>query len=174
MIQILNIVNDVKMTRCQILISKHSSLVLNGSHFDYKSLQSLLVHFGVSLPESTMFLPSAYLHNWLNVDLNFHQMLYYFWEHDHYAYALIIGKKACSVVVKVLNKNQIINEIHCVKSVRIRSYSVPYFPAFGRNMERYGVSLRTQSECGKMRTRIIPKTDTFHAAILFCNSSKLI
>ena len=31
----------------------------------------------------------------------------------------------------------------------------PYFPAFGLglNTERYEVSLRIQSECGKMRTR---------------------
>ena len=52
---------------------------------------------------------------------------------------------------------------HCVKSVRIRSYSGPHFPAFGLNTERYGVSLRIQSECGKMRTRITPNTDTFYA-----------
>ena len=52
---------------------------------------------------------------------------------------------------------------HCVKSVRIRSYSGPYFPAFGLNTERYGVSLRIQSECGKMRTTITLNTDTFHA-----------
>ena len=30
-------------------------------------------------------------------------------------------------------------------------------------MERYGVSLRIQSEYGKMRTRITPNTDTFYA-----------
>ena len=52
---------------------------------------------------------------------------------------------------------------HCVKSVHIRSYSGPHFPAFGLNTERYGVSLRIQSECGKMRTRITPTTDTLHA-----------
>ena len=52
---------------------------------------------------------------------------------------------------------------HCVKSVNIRSYSGPYFPAFGLNTERYGVSLRIQSECGKMGTRITPNTDTLHA-----------
>ena len=52
---------------------------------------------------------------------------------------------------------------HCVKSVRIRSFSGPYFPAFGMNVERYSVSLRIQSECGKMRTRKAPNTDTFHA-----------
>ena len=38
---------------------------------------------------------------------------------------------------------------HCVKSVHIRSYSGPYFPAFGLNMERYGVSLRILSEWRK-------------------------
>ena len=41
------------------------------------------------------------------------------------------------------------NVLHCVKSVRFRSYSGPYFPAFGMNTERYSVSLRNQSECGK-------------------------
>ena len=51
---------------------------------------------------------------------------------------------------------------HCIKSVRIPSYTDPYFPAFGLNTERY-VSLRIQSECGKMRTRITPNTDTFQA-----------
>ena len=52
---------------------------------------------------------------------------------------------------------------HFVKCVRIRSYSDPYFPAFGQNTERYGLSLHIQSECGKIRTRITPNTDTFHA-----------
>ena len=32
-------------------------------------------------------------------------------------------------------------------------FSGPYFPAFGLNTERYGLSLRIQSECGKIRTR---------------------
>ena len=50
-----------------------------------------------------------------------------------------------------------------VKSVRIRSYSGPYFPTFGINAERYRISLRIYSECGKMQTRITPNTDTFHA-----------
>ena len=51
---------------------------------------------------------------------------------------------------------------HCVKRVRIRSYYGLYFPAFGLNTDRYGLSLRIQSECGKIRTRITPNTDTFH------------
>ena len=49
-----------------------------------------------------------------------------------------------------------------VKSVRIWSYSGPHFPALGLNKERYSVSLRIQSECGKIRTRITPNTGTFH------------
>ena len=54
-------------------------------------------------------------------------------------------------------------DYHCEKSVFIQSYSDPYFPAFGLNTERYEVSPRIQSECGKIRTRITPNTDTFHA-----------
>ena len=52
---------------------------------------------------------------------------------------------------------------YCVKSVHIRSYSGPHFPAFGLNAERYFVSLRIQFECGKVRTRITPNTNTFYA-----------
>ena len=52
---------------------------------------------------------------------------------------------------------------HCVKRFRIRSYSGPLFPAFGLNTERWGMFLGVQSECGKMRTRITPNTNTFHA-----------
>ena len=45
---------------------------------------------------------------------------------------------------------------HCYKSaplresVRIRSFSGPYLPAFGLNMEGYSVSPRFQSECEKI------------------------
>ena len=56
--------------------------------------------------------------------------------------------------------------IHCVKSVRILSFSGPYFPVFGLNMERYGVSLRIQSECEKLQTRKTSNTDTFHPVII--------
>ena len=43
--------------------------------------------------------------------------------------------------------------IYCLKSAQIRFFSDPYFPAFRLNTERYSVSLRIQSECGKRRTR---------------------
>ena len=55
---------------------------------------------------------------------------------------------------------------YCVKSVCTRGYSDPHFPAFGLNMERYGVSLHIQTKCGKLRTRITPNTDTFYVAIV--------
>ena len=60
------------------------------------------------------------------------------------------------------NKSRLYNP-HCVKSVRIRSYSDPDFSAFGLNAKRYSVSLRIQSECRWIRARITPKTDTFYA-----------
>ena len=50
---------------------------------------------------------------------------------------------------------------NCVKSVRIRSYSGPHFPAFGLNTEIYSpYSVRMRENAGKMRTRINPNTDT--------------
>ena len=59
-----------------------------------------------------------------------------------------------------------------MKSVRIRSYSGTHFPAFGINTERYSVALRIQSECGKMRTKITPNKDTFHAVNKIQNNLK--
>ena len=50
-----------------------------------------------------------------------------------------------------------------MKSVHIRSYSGPHFPAFGLNTERHGITKKDiQSESGIMRTRITPNTDTFY------------
>ena len=50
--------------------------------------------------------------------------------------------------------------LHRVKSDRIRNHSGPRSPASWPNTERYG-----RSECGKMRTRITPNTDTFYAVL---------
>ena len=68
-----------------------------------------------------------------------------------------LWKKPVSVSTETITWLDISNggetEQHCVKSVRIRSYSgshfSPHFPAFGLNTGRYGVSLRIQSKCGK-------------------------
>ena len=56
-------------------------------------------------------------------------------------------------------------ERYCVKSFLIPSHSGPNFPAFGLNMEGYSVSLRIQFESGKVQTRKTPNTDTFHAVL---------
>ena len=48
-----------------------------------------------------------------------------------------------------------------VKSICISSFSGPYFPAFELSTDRYFVSLRIQSECGKIQTRKTQNTDTF-------------
>ena len=62
---------------------------------------------------------------------------------------------------------------YCVKSVRIRSFSGPYFLAFGLNTERYWVSLRILSECGKIRARKTTNTGTFHAVyVIEVNSQR--
>ena len=39
------------------------------------------------------------------------------------------------------------------------------FPTFGLNTEKCPVSLRIQSECGKIRTRKTTNRDTFHAGL---------
>ena len=62
------------------------------------------------------------------------------------------------------------SEIHCAKSVHIWSYSGPYFPAFSL------ITLRIQTEFGKIWTRITPNTDTFYAVIAmseFCEPYNL-
>ena len=54
------------------------------------------------------------------------------------------------------------NYSHCVKNIRIRSFSGPYFHVFELNRMSYTISLCIQSKCGKIRTRKIPNKDTFH------------
>ena len=43
--------------------------------------------------------------------------------------------------------------IHCMKNVRIHSFTGPYFLVFGLNKEIYIVNICIQSEYGKMRIR---------------------
>ena len=62
------------------------------------------------------------------------------------------------------------NILDFIKRVRIWSYSGPHFPAFGLNTERYGVSLRVQSKCGKIRTRVTANVDTFYVVLNSCQS----
>ena len=71
--------------------------------------------------------------------------------------------QGCCTFIRIV---ETVKDIHCVKIVRIRSYSGLYFTAFTLNTERYGVSLSIQFECGKIQTRITPNTDNFYAVIM--------
>ena len=86
-----------------------------------------------------------------------------------YIYIFAHGKiTTYMLLMKYLHKSaEYVYMYHCVKSVHIRSYSGPHFATFGLNTKRYSVSLRVQSECGKMQTRITPNTDTFYALLTF-------
>ena len=64
------------------------------------------------------------------------------------------------------SKNYKINECHCVKILRIRSFSGQHFPPIGLNKERYGVSLLVQSKCVKIRTGKTLNTESFHVVCL--------
>ena len=75
---------------------------------------------------------------------------------------------------EILDIRRYTKYLRSIKSVRIWSYSGPYFPTFRLNTERYGVSLRIQSECGKIQARITPNTDTFHTVLSPCAISKYI
>ena len=81
---------------------------------------------------------------------------------------LLLGNfsvETCLLLTKCFGIKVILTNVHSVKSVRIRSFSGPYFPTFRLNMERYGVSHRIQYKYGEIRTRETPSTDTFHAMI---------
>ena len=70
----------------------------------------------------------------------------------------------CPLLMDSVLKISFLVTWHWVKSVRIRRFSGPYFPAFGLNMERYGIrtkySLKVSPNAGKygpekLRTRTL-------------------
>ena len=79
-------------------------------------------------------------------------------------------KKACYILAQLIMRNRgnkSLKSTLCKKCPYSVGYSVPYFAALGLNTERYGVSLRIQSECEKIGTRKTPNTGTFYAVQLF-------
>ena len=75
---------------------------------------------------------------------------------------------------EVFKKNNGQN-LHCVKSVRIQSYSGPYFPVFVMNTERHFTSLHIQSEWGKMQSYMFvacASSDITFSSISLFNSSR--
>ena len=55
-------------------------------------------------------------------------------------------------------------KVHCVKCVRVRSYSGLYFPALGLNTGRS--TFLIQCKCRKIQTRKTPNTDIFYVVVL--------
>ena len=66
------------------------------------------------------------------------------------------------------------DSVHCVKNVRIRSFSGHYLPTFGLNTEINSINFRALSECGKTKNRKIPNTDTFYAVVLILENTDQI
>ena len=48
-----------------------------------------------------------------------------------------------------------------MKSVPVKSFCGPHFPALGLITESYGVNLRIQPKCGKIGARETPNIETF-------------
>ena len=69
----------------------------------------------------------------------------------------------------MLFKKYFILEVSWWEVSKYGIFSGLYFPAFGLNKERYFLSIRIQSECGKIRTRKTPYLDSFHALKLISN-----
>ena len=67
--------------------------------------------------------------------------------------------------VLTLDKSKSVLEY--VKNVRITSFSGPFFPAFGLNMEIFRRNLPNQSEYWKIMTRKNPNTDLFTQCCIF-------
>ena len=60
-----------------------------------------------------------------------------------------------------------LSDMHCVKSIRIRSFFGLYFPTFELNTNKYSAPLCIKSKRGKIRVRKIPNKSTFQASIFF-------
>ena len=60
-------------------------------------------------------------------------------------YLNLIGSIHCFDRANFTSVNTSPSLPHCVKSVRIRRFSGPHFPAFGMNTERYSISFRIQT-----------------------------
>ena len=61
-----------------------------------------------------------------------------------------------------------ISYCHCVKSVQMRSF---FWSVLSRIRTEYAVSLRTQSECGKIRTKKTSVFEHFSRSVWYTSSS---
>ena len=70
--------------------------------------------------------------------------------------------------IKVHSRCRRCSDTHCMESVHIRSFLARFFP------HSDWISLRIQSEWGKMRTRITPNKNTFYVVTIFTTLCVLI
>ena len=75
---------------------------------------------------------------------------------------------SCNTVLLVENEKK---NVSLRENCPYSEFPCPYFPAFGLNTERYSVSLRIQSECGKIQTSKTPNTGTFEAVCIIVTIS---
>ena len=74
------------------------------------------------------------------------------------------NKTTLKFLFKFAQKGYFRPNTHCVKSVRIQSYSALHFP-HSDWIRRHTPYLSILPECGKMLTRITPNTDTLYAVV---------
>ena len=75
---------------------------------------------------------------------------------------------SCNTVLLVENEKK---NVSLRENCPYSEFPCPYFPAFGLNTERYSVSLRIQSECGKIQTSKTPNTGTFETVCIIVTIS---
>ena len=77
----------------------------------------------------------------------------------------VLSEKTTLFVIDIQSSYK---DLHCIKKVRIRSFSDPHFSRIFSHSDRispYSVQMRENQ--GKVRTRITLNTDSFYAALLF-------
>ena len=97
----------------------------------------------------------------------------------------LFRKKGCSNFQKKFSSKSTTNSAQFSWSVFSRIWieygdllcKYPHFPAFGLITEIYSVNARIHSECGEIRTRKTPNTNTFYAVqlqLVVANSFKFL
>ena len=86
--------------------------------------------------------------------------------HKHVAYHNTIPNTATHINQHTFTQAYTPTEA-TLKSVKIRSFSGPYFPVFGPDMEIYSVNLRIQSKCRKIQAKKYSVFGQFLCSVFF-------
>ena len=149
---------------------KNSSGQLNFVYSVYSRLRRWnkgiyrLMYIPVSLKHKLKFSINNFLSKCEQVSRKlpiFSYLLMKFFNRKFHFFVLCINSVS---LIKLIKNFVVWNSRHfqCIKAFRTRSFSSLYFPDFGVNTEKIFLNLLILFECGKMRTRKTPNTDTFH------------